>query len=180
MTHNEFDRLVDELDSESLTTLKAKNAKYAPYEDALRNFHVGASIMGTNTAMCVWGYATKHMASLRDRVQYNNWNDLDDVKEKIQDTINYLRFLWCVANEENGIETNKNGNFDTEDDYDEDYFDCLDCKYDYLIHDDKNWADGKNTMIVEPCASCKGNFCQGTEEYENHNLNFVPKDEVRH
>ena len=100
MTHNEFNRLVDELDSDSLETLKNKNAMYAPYNDALRNFHVGAEIMGTSTGMCAFGYATKHMSSLRDRIHNNNWDNLDDVKEKIQDTINYLRFLWCIANEE--------------------------------------------------------------------------------
>ena len=100
MTHIEFENLIDELEKDSLNTLKNKNSKYAPCDDALRNFHVGADIMGVTTGECVWGYATKHISSLRDRIQKNDWNDLGDVKEKIQDTINYLRFLWCVANEE--------------------------------------------------------------------------------
>lgn len=101
MTHKEFENLIDNLENDSLITLKNKNSKYAPCNDALRNFHVGAEIMGSTTAMCLWGYATKHISSLRDRITNNDWNDLDDVKEKIQDTINYLRFLWCIANEEN-------------------------------------------------------------------------------
>ena len=100
MTHDKFNKLVDELDSDSLATLKIKNSMYSPYDDALRNFHVGAEIMGTTTGMCAFGYATKHLSSLRDRIANNNWDNLDDVKEKIQDTINYLRFLWCIANEE--------------------------------------------------------------------------------
>ncbi len=100
MTHKEFNDLVDKLDSDSIETLKTKNAKYAPCDDALRNFHVGAEIMGSNTAQCAWSYATKHISSLRDRINNNNWDDLDDVREKIQDTINYLRFIWCIANEE--------------------------------------------------------------------------------
>ena len=108
MTQIQFNNLIDDLEEESLETLKTKNGKYAPHADALRNFHVGAEIMGTTPAMCVWGYATKHISSLRDRINNNNWDDLDDVKEKIQDTINYLRFLWCIANEEKGKNQQRN------------------------------------------------------------------------
>lgn len=190
MTHEEFNKLVDELDGESLNTLKTKNAKYAPCDDALRNFHVGAEIMGTTTGECVWGYATKHISSLRDRIHNNKWDDLDDVKEKIQDTINYLRFLWCVANEEhnmmelfNATEQNNDDNNNTTEqnnddnnEDDEDYpVDCSFCKYEELIYDDNNWAKGMNTMIVEPCASCKNNFVPNTDEYEEHDNNFVSR-----
>lgn len=177
MTHEEFDKLVDELDGESLTTLKTKNAKYAPCDDALRNFHVGAEIMGTTTGECVWGYATKHISSLRDRIHNNKWDDLDDVKEKIQDTINYLRFLWCVANEEHNMmevfnDTNVEENNENEEEV---YEDCSLCQYEELIYDDNNWANGMNTMIVEPCASCKHNFIPDTDEYEEHDSNFVSR-----
>ena len=37
MTHKEFESLIDELEEDSLNTLKNKNAKYAPCDDALRN-----------------------------------------------------------------------------------------------------------------------------------------------
>ena len=172
MTHEEFDKLVDELDGESLTTLKTKNAKYAPCDDALRNFHVGAEIMGTTTGECVWGYATKHISSLRDRIHNNKWDDLDDVKEKIQDTINYLRFLWCVANEEN---SNEKFIIDTKNKENEDEDYCESCKYEHLIFDDKNWSNDASTMIIEPCASCKNNFPRNTDAYEEHDNNFVSR-----
>ena len=159
MTHKEFEKLVDELDGDSLATLKKKNAKYAPCEDALRNFHVGAEIMGTTTGECVWGYATKHISSLRDRIKNNNWDDLEDVKEKLQDTINYLRFLWCVANEENKKDEEEN-------------IDCSGCQYDELACDDNNWNRGMSSMIVEPCKSCKGNQIRGTKEWKEAKNNY--------
>ena len=167
MTHNDFEKLIDELDNESLNTLKTKNAKYAPYEDALRNFHVGATIMGTSTAMCVWGYTTKHLSSLRDRIHYNNWNDLNDVKEKIQDTINYLRFLWCVANEENSMNNEIEKN--------DEIFNCEDCKYDWIGDIEEHWNEEGDKIIIEPCKSCKGNFVIGTEEYKNAKNNYRSK-----
>lgn len=144
MTHKEFESLIDELEEDSLNTLKNKNAKYAPCDDALRNFHVGADIMGVTTGECVWGYATKHISSLRDRIQRNDWNDLEDVKEKIQDTINYLRFLWCVANEEvNNI--NK-----TEENNDEEAY-CGNYKFSNIVYDDNNWDENLKRVIMEIC-----------------------------
>lgn len=156
MTHIEFENLIDELEKDSLNTLKNKNSKYAPCDDALRNFHVGADIMGVTTGECVWGYATKHISSLRDRIKNNNWDDLEDVKEKLQDTINYLRFLWCVANEENQKEN----------------VGCDGCQYDELAFDDNNWNQDMSSMIVEPCKSCKGNQIKGTKEWKEAKNNY--------
>ena len=157
MTHKQFENLIDELEEDSLNTLKSKNAKYAPCDDALRNFHVGADIMGVTTGECVWGYATKHISSLRDRIQRNDWNDLEDVKEKIQDTINYLRFLWCVANEE-AI------NVGTIEDYYGSW--CDSCKFEEIVDDDNNWDENKTKVIVEPCVNCKKNYIINTPEWK--------------
>lgn len=38
--------------------------------------------------------------ALRDKVQNNDFHDRADLLEKCQDTINYVRFLWCIGNEE--------------------------------------------------------------------------------
>ena len=168
MNHKEFENLIDELEEDSLNTLKKKNSKYAPCDDALRNFHVGASIMGVTTGECVWGYATKHISSLRDRIQRNDCNDLEDVKEKIQDTINYLRFLWCVANEEVD-KINK-----TEEDNDEEDY-CGNCKFSNIVYDDDNWDEKLQRVIVEPCASCKRNYASDTSEWEFAKDNYERK-----
>lgn len=102
MKQDVFEKLLDELDGNSVETLKSKNAKYAKDSgDCLHNFKVGAEIMGRTTAQTCWGYMTKHLADLRKKVDANDFSDREDFLEKCQDTINYIRFLWCIGNEEN-------------------------------------------------------------------------------
>lgn len=56
--------------------------------------------MGGTPAQACWGYLTKHLTALRDMVQNNNFSNREDFLEKCQDTINYVRFLWCLGNDE--------------------------------------------------------------------------------
>ena len=100
MNHETFEKLMRELDGNSMETLLAKNAKYAPGDDALHNFHSGGDVFGGTAAQACWGYLTKHLVALRDKVQNNDFHDRDDLLEKCQDSINYIRFLWCIGNEE--------------------------------------------------------------------------------
>lgn len=101
MNHTEFNSLLKELDGNSLQTLIDKNSRYSSYGDALHNFRSGADIFGGTPAQACWGYLTKHLVALRDKVQRNDFSDLEDLMEKCQDIINYVRFLWCIGNEEN-------------------------------------------------------------------------------
>lgn len=94
-----FNKLLDELDSDSLETLKQKNAKYASPDDCLHNFDFGAAVMGTTPAQCAWAYMTKHIVALSDKVRKNDFSDRDDLLEKCQDIINYIRFIWLIGNE---------------------------------------------------------------------------------
>ena len=104
MNHDIFGKLLDELDGNSVETLKAKNAKYAKgSDDCLHNFKEGAEITGRTTAQTCWGYASKHIVALRDMIERNDFSDREDFLEKCQDTINYIRFLWCIGNEEAGV-----------------------------------------------------------------------------
>ena len=100
MNHERFEKLMRELDGNSMETLLAKNAKYAPGDDALHNFHSGGDVFGGTAAQACWGYLTKHLVALRDKVQNNDFHNREDLLEKCQDSINYIRFLWCIANEE--------------------------------------------------------------------------------
>lgn len=100
MNTETFNKLLDELDGNSLETLKQKNANYASPEDCLHNFDSGAEIMGGTAAQCAWGYMTKHLVALRDKVEKNDFHDREDLLEKCQDIINYIRFIWLIGNEE--------------------------------------------------------------------------------
>ena len=100
MTADTFNTLVDAIRTASIDTLKAKNAKYAPDNDRLHNFRAGGDILGGTPAQACWGYLTKHLVALRDKVERNDFRDIDDLMEKCQDIINYTVFLWCIGNEE--------------------------------------------------------------------------------
>lgn len=99
MTHDRFKELLEELDGNSVATLAEKNARYSSNGDALHNFRSGAEIMGRTPAQACWGYMAKHLTALRDKVERNDFSDREDLLEKCQDTINYIRFLWCIGNE---------------------------------------------------------------------------------
>lgn len=102
MNTETFNKLLDELDGNSLETLKQKNAKYASAHDCLHNFESGAEIMGSTPAQCAWGYMTKHLVALRDMVERDDFSDREDFLEKCQDIINYIRFIWVIGNAREG------------------------------------------------------------------------------
>lgn len=98
MSDERFTALVEELRSKSLDTLLKKNSNYAN-EDRLHNFRLGAAIIGGTPAQAALGYMAKHMASLIDKVQKDDFSDRGDLLEKCQDIINYVVFIWCCGNE---------------------------------------------------------------------------------
>lgn len=100
MPPERFQELLDELDGNSLQTLKEKNARYSSDGDSLHNFRSGADVAGGTPAQACWGYMTKHLVALRDMVMNNDFSNREDFLEKCQDTINYVRFLWCIGNDE--------------------------------------------------------------------------------
>lgn len=100
MNKNHFKELLEELDANSVKTLVEKNARYATGDDSLHNFKKGADILGGTPGQACWGYLTKHLVALRDMVERNDFSNREDFLEKCQDTINYIRFLWCIGNDE--------------------------------------------------------------------------------
>lgn len=115
MSPDRFKELLDELDGNSLQTLKEKNARYSTDRDCLHNFRSGAEIMDGTPAQACWGYMTKHLVALRDMVEKNDFSNRDDFLEKCQDTINYIRFLWCIGNDKVNVYEDKNTEYKAND-----------------------------------------------------------------
>lgn len=107
MPPERFKELLDELDGNSLQTLKEKNARYSTDGDCLHNFRSGAEVAGGTPAQACWGYMTKHLVALRDMVEKDDFSNREDFLEKCQDTINYIRFLWCIGNDASNSEINE-------------------------------------------------------------------------
>lgn len=148
MNTETFNKLLDELDGNSLETLKQKNAKYASSEDCLHNFDSGAEIMGGTAAQCAWSYMTKHLVALRDKVERDDFKDRDDLLEKCQDIINYIRFIWVIGNENRAKYTGINADgTETNEETENDCPACIDGKCTYTNHD-------------EPCDYIPGVGCQ--------------------
>ena len=164
MTHERFEQLLDELDGESLATLKAKNRIYSAPTDALHNFASGADIGGCTEAQACWGYLVKHLVALRDKIKNNDFANKDDLKEKCQDSINYIRFIWAIAHE--GEDTSFDYNFI------DNTPECAACKYNNVELED----DGITWQ--EPCKSCKNGIPSSSPEYKTAELKWKPKEGV--
>ena len=164
MTHERFEQLLDELDGESLTTLKAKNRMYSAPTDALHNFASGADIGGCTEAQACWGYLVKHLVALRDKIKNNDFSNKNDLKEKCQDSINYIRFIWAIAHE--GEDTSFDYNFI------DNTPECADCKYNNVGFED----DGKTWK--EPCKSCKNGIPSSSPKYKTAELKWELKEDI--
>ena len=164
MTHEDFKICLEELDGQGAKTLAEKNARYSSSDDALHNFKMGAEVMGGTPAQACWGYMTKHLVALRDMIQRNDFSNRDDVLEKIQDGINYLRFIWAISEEERSKYTS--GRQDTNVKTPEGYGECDSCLY----------AD--KTGFEEPCKTCRNNFINDASEYYHAPLLWAPKANI--
>lgn len=163
MTHKQFGILLEELDGTGSKVLSEKNARYSTSDDALQNFHEGAEIMGCTTAQACWGYMTKHLSALRKMIWSNDFSNRADVYEKCIDTINYIRFLWAISEEERNKLTENDSCIKYPDWTETERANCCDCKF-------------HNFDIKEhPCLGCKNNYGPETKQYKNFPLKFQPK-----
>ena len=100
VTQETFEALVKEIRDASLETLIQRNGNYAPEADKIHNFRAGGRILGKTPAQVALGYMTKHLVSLIDKVERNDFSDRADLLEKCQDIINYTAIIWVCGNEE--------------------------------------------------------------------------------
>ena len=161
MTHEDFKTCLEELDGQGAKTLAEKNARYSSSDDALHNFKMGAEVMGGTPAQACWGYMTKHLVALRDMIQRNDFHNREDVLEKIQDSINYLRFIWAISEEERSKHCDEcqSEMVKTPDGYGR----CDTCEY-----DDEN-------PHAWPCVACRNNFSPNSAKYASSPLLWEPK-----
>lgn len=162
MTHEDFKTCLEELDGQGAKTLAEKNARYSSSDDALHNFKMGAEVMGGTPAQACWGYMTKHLVALRDMIQRNDFSNREDVLEKIQDGINYLRFIWAISEEERSkyMDGCQSETVKTPDGYGR----CDSCKY-----------DGENPDAL-PCAACRNRLGKNTPQFKSTPLLWKPKN----
>ena len=101
MTNEVFSEHIKHIKNYSMDVLIAKNSNYSKGDtDALHNFVAGAAIAGCTPAQAAWGYATKHLVALRDKIQRNDFSDLADLEEKCCDIINYVAIIYAIGVEE--------------------------------------------------------------------------------
>ena len=114
MTNEFFRENIDFIRQQSLDILLQRNSNYAKgSDDALHNFTAGASIAGCTPAQAAWGYVTKHLVALRDKIQRNDFSNVDDLEEKCCDIINYTAIIYAIGIDENsnyGKQTCKEAN----------------------------------------------------------------------
>ena len=102
MTNESFRENIDFIRQQSLDILLQRNSNYAKgSDDALHNFTAGASIAGCTPAQAAWGYVTKHLVALRDKIQRNDFSNIDDLEEKCCDIINYTAIIYAIGIDEN-------------------------------------------------------------------------------
>ena len=137
---------------------------YSAPADALHNFASGAKIGGCTEAQACWGYLVKHLVALRDKIINNDFSNKDDLKEKCQDSINYIRFIWAIAHE--GEDTSFDYNFI------DNTPECANCKYNNVELED----DGKTWK--EPCKSCKNGIPSSSPKYKTAELKWELKEDI--
>lgn len=165
MTHEKFAEVLRELESQGTETLITKNAKYSSSDDALHNFKQGGEIGGCTPAQACWGYMTKHLVALRDKVQRNDFSDKEDLLEKTQDIINYVKFIWAIGNEDE--EDTKVDSVQFEEWTGEEPDGCSNCIYnDY----------GNLDNSIYPCNKCKFTICPTEPEYKTRPLYYHPEN----
>ena len=102
MTPKEFTDAIEHIRDKSLDTLLMKNSRYGSSGDALHNFTCGAAFIGGTQGQAAWGYMSKHLVSLRDKLMCDDFSDVDDLEEKCQDIINYTAIIYAI-----GVNTNR-------------------------------------------------------------------------
>lgn len=93
MTHNEFEKVLVEMQNYNKEILSSKATEYATDSDRLHNFKRSAAILRSSPEKALVGFLIKHITSVIDMCDDPEKHDLTTWREKIGDSINYLHLL---------------------------------------------------------------------------------------
>jgi hypothetical protein len=95
VTHEDFDRILEDRIAKTRAVLSSKSREYATGKDRLHNFH-GAEQFGASAAEACWGYMMKHLLSVKDLAFSGKTVPRAVVDEKVGDAINYLILMEAI------------------------------------------------------------------------------------
>lgn len=96
MTNDDFEKLFDAAVKAERELMITKAADYAGGGDRLWNFRSGAGITGLTPAQTLWGYLSKHLASIRD-IARGRKVTRETLREKCGDARNYILLLEALV-----------------------------------------------------------------------------------
>ena len=99
MKNERFMTMVDELLKEVVDTLDRKSMEYSTPDERFHNFDLVAGLLGCNREQAIYMLSTKHIVSIRDAVMQCVPLTMDEVREKVTDTIAYMLLLYAAMYE---------------------------------------------------------------------------------
>lgn len=105
MTHEAFERVLQEQLSLCTDILCRKSKEYSSQEDKLHNFKNAAGLQGVTQIQALSGMMAKHTISIYDMCMSDKAFPVELWEEKITDSINYLLLLKAAVIEEQGKPT---------------------------------------------------------------------------
>ena len=100
MTHEAFERVLQEQLSLCTDILCKKSKEYSSQEDKLHNFKNAAGLQGVTQIQALSGMMAKHTISIYDMCMSDKAFPVELWEEKITDSINYLLLLKAAVVEE--------------------------------------------------------------------------------
>ena len=100
MTHEAFERVLQEQLSLCTDILCRKSKEYSSREDKLHNFKNAAGLQGVTQIQALSGMMAKHTISIYDMCMSDKAFPVELWEEKITDSINYLLLLKAAVVEE--------------------------------------------------------------------------------
>lgn len=93
MKAHEFELIFEYIVGRSREVLVAKRGEYAADDNVFSNFEAAAGLLRSSQPEALWGMLVKHIVSINDMVQSQDYYPPEVWDEKIGDSINYLILL---------------------------------------------------------------------------------------